>query len=228
MDISSEDQAAVIGRLRAAGVVATLRAHSAEAALHAVSALVQGGITAIEVTYTTPDVPAVLRALEAEFGDRVVLGAGTITRAGEAAEAVDAGARFLVSPGCVDAIVTEMTRTGVLTCPGAFTPTEVMRARALGADVIKIFPASLAGPRLLKALLGPFPDLLAMPTGGISTASLGDWLAAGALAVGASGELCSHAAIARGDWGQIQQNAKLFTDALAQSQRAQPGPARAG
>jgi 2-dehydro-3-deoxyphosphogluconate aldolase / (4S)-4-hydroxy-2-oxoglutarate aldolase len=227
MDISSEEHAAIVGQLRAAGVVATLRAHSAQAAMNAVSALVKGGITAIEVTYSTPDVPAVLRALRTEFGDQVLLGAGTITRAGQAAEAVAAGARFLVSPGCVDAIVTEMTRTGVLTCAGAFTPTEVMRARALGADVIKIFPANLAGPRLLKALLGPFPDLLAMPTGGISTANLGDWLAAGALAVGASGELCSQAAIARGDWGQIQQNAKLFTDALAQSQQAQAGLARA-
>lgn len=227
MDISSEEHAAVVGQLRAAGVVATLRAHSAQAAMDAVSALVKGGITAIEVTYSTPGVPAVLRALRTEFGDQVLLGAGTITRAGQAAEAVAAGARFLVSPGCADAIVTEMTQTGVLTCPGAFTPTEVMRARALGADVIKIFPANLAGPGLLKALLGPFPDLLAMPTGGISTANLGDWLAAGALAVGASGELCSQAAIARGDWGQIQQNAKLFTDALARSQQAQAGLARA-
>lgn len=91
-------------------MVATLRAHSAEAALNAVSALVKGG-------------------------------------SGQAAEAAAAGARFLVSPGCADAIVGEMTQTGVLTCPGAFTPTEVMRARALGADVVKLFPASLSGPQ---------------------------------------------------------------------------------
>jgi 2-dehydro-3-deoxyphosphogluconate aldolase / (4S)-4-hydroxy-2-oxoglutarate aldolase len=208
-------------------VVATLRAHAAEAALKAASALVKGGITAIEVTYSTPDVPAVLRALRTEFGDQVLLGAGTITEAGQAAEAAAAGARFLVSPGCVDAIVAEMTQTGVLTCPGAFTPTEVMRARALGADIIKIFPASLAGPHLLKALLGPFPDLLAMPTGGVNTGNLGDWLAAGALAVGASGELCSQGAIARRDWEGIRENARLFTGALAQSRQAQAGPARA-
>jgi 2-dehydro-3-deoxyphosphogluconate aldolase/(4S)-4-hydroxy-2-oxoglutarate aldolase len=213
MDISSE----MIGRLRAAGVVATLRAPSAESALRAVSAQVSGGITAIEVTYTTPDVPAVLRALETEFGDSIVLGAGTITRAGQAREAAEAGARFLVSPGCVDAIIAEMVQTGVLTCPGALTPTEVMRALALGADVIKIFPANLAGPALLKALRGPFPDLLTMPTGGISTASLGDWLRAGALAVGASGELCSQAVIARGDWERLRENATEFIDALARA-----------
>jgi 2-dehydro-3-deoxyphosphogluconate aldolase/(4S)-4-hydroxy-2-oxoglutarate aldolase len=216
MDISS-DNAAVIGRLRDAGVVATLRAPSAESALRAVSALVGGGITAIEVTYSTPDVPTVLRALETEFGDSIMLRAGTVTRAGQAREAVEAGARFLVSPGCVDAIIAEMIQTGVLTCAGAFTPTEVMRALALGAEVIKIFPANLAGPALLKALRGPFPDLLTMPTGGISTASLGDWLAAGALAVGASGELCSQAAIARGDWERLRKNAAEFIDALGQA-----------
>jgi 2-dehydro-3-deoxyphosphogluconate aldolase / (4S)-4-hydroxy-2-oxoglutarate aldolase len=213
MDISSD----ITGRLREAGVVATLRAPSAESALRAVSALVSGGVTAIEVTYTTPDVPTVLRALETEFGDSIVLGAGTITRAGQAREAVEAGARFLVSPGCVEPIVAEMMATGATTCPGAFTPTEVMRALALGADVIKIFPANLAGPALLKALRGPFPDLLTMPTGGISTTSLGDWLAAGALAVGASGELCSQAVIARGDWERLRANAVAFIDALAQA-----------
>lgn len=213
----SSDNVAVIGQLRAAGVVATLRAPSAQSALRAVSALVDGGITAIEVTYSTPDVPAVLRALGAEFGDKIVLGAGTITRAGQASEAVDAGARFLVSPGCVDSIVAEMTQTGAATCPGAFTPTEVMRALALGADVIKIFPANLAGPGLLGALRGPFPGLRTMPTGGISTTTLGHWLAAGALAVGASSELCSPDAIARGDWEQLRRSAAEFIDALSQA-----------
>lgn len=207
----------IIGALRAAGVVATLRAPSAESALRAVAALVSGGITAIEVTYSTPDVPVVLRTLETEFGDAIVLGAGTITRTGQAREAVDAGARFLVSPGCVESIVAEMTATGVLTCPGAFTPTEVMRALDYGADVIKIFPANLAGPALLAALRGPFPDLLTMPTGGISPANLGDWLAAGALAVGASGELCSRAVIAHGDWERLRENAAGFATAIAEA-----------
>jgi 2-dehydro-3-deoxyphosphogluconate aldolase / (4S)-4-hydroxy-2-oxoglutarate aldolase len=210
----------VIGRLREAGVVATIRAPSAESAVRAVGALVKGGITAIEVTYSTPDVPHVLRALEAEFGEQILLGAGTITRSGQAGEAVAGGARFLVSPGCVEPIIAEMKQTGVLYCPGALTPTEVMRALALGGRVVKIFPANLAGPRLLGALLGPFPGLLTMPTGGINPDNLGDWLAAGAIAVGASGDLCSHAAIARGDWAQIQERAALFTAALARAKEA--------
>ena len=195
----------MIGRLREAGVVATIRAPSAESAVRAVGTLVKGGITAIEVTYSTPDVPHVLRVLKAEFGERILLGAGTITRSGQAGEAAAAGARFLVSPGCVEPIIAEMKQTGVLYCPGALTPTEVMRALALGGQVVKIFPADLAGPRLLGALLGPFPGLLTMPTGGINPDNLGDWLAAGAIAVGASGDLCSHAAIARGDWAHDRE-----------------------
>lgn len=135
--------------------MATIRAPSAESALRAVAALVKGGITAIEVTYSTPDVPHVLRALHAGFGERILLGAGTITRAGQAGEAVAAGARFLVSPRCVEPIVVEMKETGVLYRPGALTPTELMRALALGGQVVKIFPANLAGPRLTGALLGP-------------------------------------------------------------------------
>ena len=201
-------------------MVATIRAPSAESAVNAVAALVKGGITAIEVTYSTPDVPRALRALEDEFGEQIVLGAGTITRSGQAGEAVAAGARFLVSPGCVEPIMAEMTQTGVLSCPGALTPTEVMTALALGGQVVKIFPANLAGPRLLGALLGPFPGLLTMPTGGISPDNLGDWLAAGAIAVGASSDLCSHAAIARGDWVQIRERAALFTAALTRTREA--------
>lgn len=129
-------------------------------------------------------------------------------------EAAEAGARFLVSPGTDEAVVRAMRETGLAVVAGALTPSEVMAAGRLGADVVKIFPASLGGPAYLGALAGPFPDVPLLPTGGVTADNLGDWLAAGAIAVGAGGELCSAAALRAGRWNEIEQTARRFRAAL--------------
>jgi 2-dehydro-3-deoxyphosphogluconate aldolase/(4S)-4-hydroxy-2-oxoglutarate aldolase len=206
--------ASTVTAVRKAGILAVVRAPSADGAIRAVQALVAGGVTGIEITYSTPDVPRVLAALSERHADAIVLGAGTLLEPRQAEEAVAAGARFLVSPGLDDEVIAAMRSTGAATMAGAITPTEVMRALRLGVDVIKIFPGALVGPGYLKALRGPFPDVPLMPTGGVSAANLAEWLDAGAVAVGAGGELASGADIAAGRWDAIEANAARFAAAL--------------
>jgi 2-dehydro-3-deoxyphosphogluconate aldolase/(4S)-4-hydroxy-2-oxoglutarate aldolase len=209
-----------LGPLRAATVVAVLRAPSAEAAVQATDALVAGGVTGIEVTYSTPDAAAVIREVRHRHGDAVHLGAGTVLRPAQAHEAVEAGAEFLVSPGTDAELAGAMLGTGVTVLSGALTPTEVMAALRLGVHVVKLFPASLGGPAFLKALRGPFPDVAFVPTGGVNPENLPDWLAAGAVAVGAGSELCSSQAMATGDWATITATAERFSTAARQARAA--------
>lgn len=204
-----------LSRARSAGVLAVLRAPSAEAALETSEALIRGGITGIEVTYSTPDAPAVIRELVARHGDAAYVGAGTVTTPAEAEAAAEAGAAFLVSPGTLPDLTRAMLGTGAVVMTGALTPTEVMTALALDVDVVKIFPASLGGPSYLGALRGPFPHAPLMPTGGVSPDNLAAWFGAGAVAVGAGGDLANGASIAVGDWDDIARRARLFADALA-------------
>ncbi len=200
--------------LRAAGVVAVLRAPSAAAAVSATAALVRGGVTGIEITYSTPDAADAIARIADRYGDAVHLGAGTVLTPEHAVEAVGAGAAFLVSPGLDEQLATAMRATGAALLLGALTPTEVMAARRLGSAVVKLFPASLGGPSYLRSLRGPFPTTPIMPTGGVTADNLGDWFAAGAVAVGAGSELCSPAAMAAGRWDEIEATARRFAAAL--------------
>lgn len=206
-----------IAALTDAGIIAVVRAPSAAAAVRTVEALIAGGIRGIEITYTTPDAREAVAQIAAEHAGNVVLGAGTITKPEQAAEAVSAGATFLVSPGVVKDVARAMIATGAGVLLGALTPTEVMVATALGADAIKVFPGALGGPAYLRSLLGPFPDASFIPTGGVNVDNVRHWFAAGAVAVGAGGELCPAAAIAAGDWGLITRNAESFATALRES-----------
>lgn len=206
-----------LDRARATGVLAVLRAPSPELALEASEAIIRGGVTGIEVTFSTPDAPAVIRELIARHGDTAYVGAGTVTTAQQATAAADAGAEFLVSPGTLPVLTRAMLDTGRVVMTGAMTPTEVMGALELGVDVVKIFPASLGGPSYLGALRGPFPDAPLMPTGGVSPDNLADWFRAGAVAVGAGGDLANGASITNADWADIEQRAARFAAALTAS-----------
>lgn len=204
-----------LARARATGVLAVLRASTPELALEASEAIIRGGITGIEVTFSTPDAPGVIRELIARHGDAAYIGAGTVTTAAQADAAADAGAEFLVSPGTLPDLTRAMLATGRVVMTGAMTPTEVMTALELGVDVAKIFPASLGGPSYLGALRGPFPDAPLMPTGGVSPDNLAAWFAAGAVAMGAGGDLANGASIAASDWSDIEQRSARFAAALA-------------
>lgn len=204
-----------LARARTTGILAVLRAPSPELALEASEAIIRGGVSGIEVTFSTPDAPAVIRELIARHGDAAYIGAGTVTTAEQATQAADAGAAFLVSPGTLPDLTRAMLDTGRVVMTGAMTPTEVMGALDLGVDVVKIFPASLGGPSYLGALRGPFPDAPLMPTGGVKPDNLADWFAAGAVAVGAGGDLANGTAIANADWAEIEERAARFAAALA-------------
>jgi 2-dehydro-3-deoxyphosphogluconate aldolase / (4S)-4-hydroxy-2-oxoglutarate aldolase len=198
-------------------ILAVVRAPSAESAILAADALVAGGVTGLEITYSTPDAPSVIRELDARYGDRVYLGAGTVTGAAEAEAAAEAGARFLVSPGTRRSLTAVMKATGLTVLTGALTPSEVMAAVEYGSDVVKIFPAALGGPSYVKALRGPFPEVPMMPTGGVNPGNIADWLSAGAIAVGAGSDLVSAADLAAGRYDEVERKAILFTAAAARA-----------
>jgi len=213
------DLAVNLKPLAAVGVFAVVRAPDPESAVRGVEALVAGGVTGIEITYSTPDAAAVIAELDRRHGDAIVLGAGTVLTSEQVVEAADAGATFLVSPGSDDELAETMRATGRTILLGALTPTEVMHVSKLGADAVKVFPASLGGPAYLRALRAPFPDVPFVPTGGVNAGNLGDWLAAGAFAVGAGGDLCSTADLAAGRWDDLEARARQFSDALASWRR---------
>ncbi len=203
-----------LNRLKALGLVAVIRGPSPELTLRMVDALVAGGVLGIEITYTTPDAAAVARALDRAFGERILLGMGTLTRPEQAAEALDAGARFLVSPVTDEALGRAMAATGLPIMLGALTPTEVWRAHQLGSDVVKLFPGSAVGPEYVKALRGPFPDIRLMPTGGVDEHNVGDWFRAGVFAVGAGSQLSPAKLAKEGKFDEITAVARRFAAAI--------------
>lgn len=208
------DKQETLQRIRDLGVLAVIRGPSPELTLKIVGALAAGGIRGIEITYTTPNAAEVVQALDAQFGDEILLGMGTLTRPEQVAEARAAGARFLVSPVCTRKLGRAMAASGLPVMIGALTPTEVFKAHQLGSDVVKLFPGSAVGPGYVKALKGPFPDIDLMPTGGVSEGNLGDWFAAGVYAVGAGSELAPPALAREGKWDEISAIASRFAAAV--------------
>lgn len=205
---------AALERLTSAGVVAVLRGPDAKRTAEAAEILVSGGITGLEVTFTTPGAEKAITAIRSRHAADVVVGAGTVCTGEQAEAAVAAGAQFLVAPGTDPELVTAMIAPGVPVIAGALTPSEVMTALRLGAHVVKLFPASLGGPAYLRALRGPFPDVPFMPAGGVTPENLGTWLDAGAVAVGAGSELASTADLAAGDHQALAAKARRFVSAL--------------
>lgn len=182
------DEAAIVARIRAAGVVAILRAASAERAQTVGSALIDAGLDVIEVSFNTPDAAAVIERLAADRPG-ALLGAGTVLHAAEAEGAVRAGARFLLSPVFAPEVDRAARALGCLYIPGVFTAGEAWTALSAGRRLIKLFPAGVLGVAGMRALLEPFGSVDALPTGGIGIADAGAWRAAGAVAVGLGGAI---------------------------------------
>lgn len=170
-------------------VVAVLRGLDPDRVLAVAEVLCRSGITAIEITMDSPDATS---SIEGSIRGDTVVGAGTVMSVADAEEAVAAGADFLVSPHTDLEVVRWAVERGIPMIPGAFTPTEVAVAWNAGAAAVKVFPASVGGPGLLKAIRGPFGDLPLVPTGGITASNAGAFLAAGAVAVGVGGWLTDH------------------------------------
>lgn len=211
------DKTKTLERIEELGLVAVIRGPSPELTVQMVAALVEGGVLGIEITYSTPKAAEVVRTLDRQFGEQIVLGMGTLTDPAQVAEAREAGARYLVSPICDPELGKAMVGSKLLVMIGALTPSEVFQAYCLGSDVVKIFPGSLGGPAYLKALKGPFPFIPMMPTGGVSASNIGDWFAAGVFAVGAGSELCPPALAKEGRFAEITQKAVEFVQAVSRA-----------
>ncbi len=209
-----------LARIGDLGLLAVLRSPSADLAVRTVEALVEGGVFGIEITYSTPNAPEVVRILSRRFGDAILLGMGTLTEPAHAAEALDAGARFVVSPHTEPELARAMAATGLPMMMGGLTPSEVMQAWRLGSDVVKLFPGSLGGPAYLKALKAPFPQIPIMPTGGVSRTNAADWFRAGAVAVGAGSELCPKEMVLAERFAEITALARDYVDAIAAARAA--------
>ncbi|AZI57054.1 bifunctional 4-hydroxy-2-oxoglutarate aldolase/2-dehydro-3-deoxy-phosphogluconate aldolase [Nakamurella antarctica] len=170
--------------IRAQGVVAIVRASSASDAAETVATLIVAGLRAIEVSLVTPGALDVIRDAARNAPAGVMIGVGTALTESDVDRAVDAGAQFVVSPIVNEAVIRASLAAGVTVLPGATTPTEAVHARELGATLIKLFPASLWSPSILREVLAALPDLQTVPTGGVQPDTAGDWIRAGAAAVG--------------------------------------------
>jgi 2-dehydro-3-deoxyphosphogluconate aldolase/(4S)-4-hydroxy-2-oxoglutarate aldolase len=200
------------------GMVPIVRTATADAALRAVEAIYQGGVRAAEVTMTVPGAVRVLEKLADQFGGRMVLGAGTVLDPETARICMLAGAEFIVTPALRPATIEMVKRYSKIITPGALTPTEVLTAWEAGADAVKIFPCgNVGGAKYLKALKGPFPQIEMMPTGGVNLETIGEFLKAGACAVGVGGELVDAKSIKDARFDAIEERARQYLAAIAKA-----------
>jgi 2-dehydro-3-deoxyphosphogluconate aldolase / (4S)-4-hydroxy-2-oxoglutarate aldolase len=197
-------KADVLATIREIGIIPVIRADSGDAAIAVVGALVEAGLAVAEVTMTVPGAIEVITAVVKRFGDKLLVGAGTVTDADTVRRALDAGAEFIVSPCLVRDVIETAQSAGVAVMPGGLTPTEIFEARSAGADMVKVFPVqSVGGAAYLRALRGPFPKTPLVPTGGVTLDNLTQMFEAGAAAVGVGSELISKDALERRDYSEI-------------------------
>ncbi|MBN1568067.1 MAG: bifunctional 4-hydroxy-2-oxoglutarate aldolase/2-dehydro-3-deoxy-phosphogluconate aldolase [Acidobacteria bacterium] len=187
------------------GVVAVIRLQDANRLSRVVEAIRSGGVKAIEITMTVPNATAMIRSLTASLPSDVLLGAGTVTNPKAAEEVINAGAQFVVSPVLNLDMIKVCNAADIAVLPGCFTPTEIFSAWDAGADAIKIFPATSLGPKFLKDIAGPFPYIKMMPTGGVTIENVGEWIAAGAFAVGMGSALLDKKAIEQGNYAILTE-----------------------
>ena len=193
--------------LAATRVVAILRAENADRAEAVVDVLVGAGVRSLELTLTTKGALDVVERLAARVPAEVEIGVGTVLTAADVDRSVDAGARFVVSPSVAPEVIAAALRRRIASYPGAFTPTEITAAWTAGASAVKLFPAGQLGPAYLKDVRAPLPDIPLVPTGGVDVASVGAWLAAGAVAVGMGGPLIGDALAPDGDLAALAERA---------------------
>lgn len=206
----------VLSFIRDVGIVPVVRTSSAESAVKAVEAIYEGGIRAAEITMTVPGAVRALEAVADRFGDKIVLGAGTVLDPESARISMLAGAEFFVTPSLKLATIEMVKRYGKVIMPGALTPTEVLTAWEAGADIVKIFPCgNVGGPKYIRALKAPFPQIEMIPTGGVNLETAGEFLKAGACAVAVGAELVDAKTIKEGRYEVFTERARKFLEVIA-------------
>jgi 2-dehydro-3-deoxyphosphogluconate aldolase/(4S)-4-hydroxy-2-oxoglutarate aldolase len=212
--------AETLSRIVATGIIPVVRAPAPELALRAVEALHAGGIDVIEVTMTVPGAVALIERLVQHFRDALVVGAGTVLDIPSAHACISAGARFVVSPTLDAQLIAFCRGYSIPVMPGALTPTEVLAAWRAGADLVKIFPCSaVGGADYVRALRAPLPQIALVPTGGVSLKTVGDFISAGATAVGAGADLVNIARLQAGDDTAVSVQARKYVEAVKAARR---------
>jgi 2-dehydro-3-deoxyphosphogluconate aldolase/(4S)-4-hydroxy-2-oxoglutarate aldolase len=216
-------RAGTVRAIEAVGVVAVVRLENAAVGLDVARALAAGGVQAIEVTMTVPNAVRLIEELCARLPAGVIVGAGTVLDADTAARVIGAGARFVVSPVLRPDVIGTCHRHDVPMMPGCFTPTEILSAWEAGADVVKVFPATMLGPGYFKDVRGPLPHVRMMPTGGVTLDNAGAWIGAGAVAIGVGSALVDQTLVAERRFDALTERAGRFVDAVRQARHEAGG-----
>jgi 2-dehydro-3-deoxyphosphogluconate aldolase/(4S)-4-hydroxy-2-oxoglutarate aldolase len=205
----------VLAKIAETGLIPIVRAPSADDALRVIEAIQEGGVPILEVTMTVPGAVGVIQELTKRSMGDVLVGAGTVLDAETARACIQAGANFIVSPSLDEGTVAYCRRYAVPVLPGALTPTEVVRAWQAGADMVKVFPCgAVGGASYIRALKAPLPHIELVPTGGVTLETIGDFIRAGAAAVGVGADLVDMDALRAGNAKSITDNARRFLEAV--------------
>ena len=207
----------ILNRMLEPGVIAVIRADSSEQLEHVARALRDGGVTAMEVTMTTPNALDVIKNVSRALGDSILMGVGTVLDETTARLALLAGAQFVVTPVMRPEVIALCNRYSIPIVSGAYTPTEALTAHEAGADFIKLFPADGLGPSYVRALKAPLPQLQIIPTGGVDVETCGDFIRAGCAAVAAGGSLVSKDILKKDDWAALSDLSARFVAQVARA-----------
>lgn len=210
--MTKDDQ---VREIEAGGVIAIVRFDRSEDLIQVARAVRAGGVRAIEFTMTTPNALDIIEQSAREFGQDVLLGAGTVLDPETARAAILAGAQFVVAPTLNPQVIETCRRYSKAVIPGAFTPTEILTAWECGADFVKVFPAEFGGPEYVKAVLAPLPQVKLIPVGGVSLENTGAFIKAGASAVAVGGNLVKKSAIAAKRFDELTELARSYVQAVA-------------
>jgi 2-dehydro-3-deoxyphosphogluconate aldolase/(4S)-4-hydroxy-2-oxoglutarate aldolase len=220
VNVTESRRAAVTARIEALGIVAVIRLKDPAKLRAVVDALAEGGVRALEVTMTVPGAVELIRQIAPSLPAGFLLGAGTVIDAATARAVIDAGASFVVGPVFRPDIIAACHERHVPVMPGCFSPTEILAAHEAGADIVKLFPATALGPQFIRDVRAPLPQVKLMPTGGVTLENAGDWIRAGAVAVGVGSALLDAKAIESGRFDVIAANGRRVVENIAAARRS--------
>ncbi|HTY12013.1 MAG TPA: bifunctional 4-hydroxy-2-oxoglutarate aldolase/2-dehydro-3-deoxy-phosphogluconate aldolase [Bacteroidota bacterium] len=200
-----------LSQILSTGVIAVIRMKDARRLAKVIGAIQAGGVKCIEITMTVPGAVEIISDVARNAPSDVIVGAGTVTEKSAALDVIRAGARFVVGPALNLDIIQVCKEKEIVCMPGCFSPTEILAGWNAGADVIKVFPATSLGPKYFRDLAGPFPHIRLMPTGGVTVDNVGEWVAAGVVAVGIGSDLLDKKAIEEENYSALTERAKCLT-----------------
>ena len=204
----------LVNEMKDNGVVAVVRTKHPDKLLKIAEAIYDGGVKFIEITMTVPNALKMIEQVRNSVRDDIIIGVGSVLASDTAQKAIDAGAQFVVSPIFNKDIIDTVHKNNIPAMPGTFTPTEMLNAHQCGADIIKVFPADILGMKFFKGVKAPMPELNLMPTGGVTLDNAGDWIRAGACAVGVGTALLDVQAIEENNYKKLTENARRIVNSI--------------